>query len=123
MATGALFIGWGPVIAGREQKAFEVFNEGVQYIAQLQQQGTIESFEPVALEPHGGDLLGFILIRGDREQLSRLRTDAAFLRLITRAGLVVANTGVVGAFTGEELQRYFLGFQQQAAELGLRAPL
>ena len=28
----------------------------------------IESFEPVFLEPHGGDLTGFILVRGDAEK-------------------------------------------------------
>src|SRR5258708_10643032 len=56
MATGALMIGWGHVVPGREQKSLQVFNEAIQYYTQLQQQGTIESFEPVTLEPHCGDL-------------------------------------------------------------------
>ena len=30
----------------------------------------IESFEPVFLEPHGGDLTGFILIQGDAAKLA-----------------------------------------------------
>ena len=72
MATGALVIGWGPAVRGREQKALQVFNEAIQYYTRLQQQGTIESFEPVALEPHGGDLEGFLLIRGDRVDLDDL---------------------------------------------------
>ena len=49
MATGALVIGWGPPVRGREQKALQVFNESIQFYTRLQQQGTIESFEPVAL--------------------------------------------------------------------------
>ena len=49
MADDALFIGWGEVVRGREEKAVEVFNETVQYYGQLQQDGKIESFEPYFL--------------------------------------------------------------------------
>lgn len=117
MANAAIFVGWGPVVRGREQQSLQVFNEGIAYYTRLQQQGEIESFEPVALEPHGGDLYGFILIRGDREKLNRLRYGEEFLRLNIRAGAVVDNFGVVGAFIGEELQRLFATFQEQTAEL------
>ena len=117
MATGALMIGWGSVVPGREQKSLQVFNEAIQYYTRLVQQGTIESFEPVALEPHGGDLEGFVLVRGDREKLNALRTSEEFLRLNNRAALVVNNLGVINAFIGEELQRLFADFGAQAAEL------
>jgi hypothetical protein len=117
MATGALFIGWGSVVRGREQKALQVFNEAIEYYTRLQQQGMIEGFEPVALEPHGGDLHGFLLVHGDREKLNALRSSEEFLRLNTRAELVVDSLGIVTAFIGEELQRQFADFQTQAAEL------
>ena len=117
MATGALVIGWGPTVRGREQKALQVFNEAIQFYTRLQQQGTIESFEPVALEPHGGDLNGFLLIRGDREKLNALRTSEEFLRLTNRAAQIVDNLGVITAFIGEELQRQFADFGTQASEL------
>src|SRR6266487_6047569 len=117
MATGALMIGWGPAVRGREHKALQVFNEAIQYYARLQQQGTIESFEPVALDYHGGDLQGFLLIRGDREKLNALRTSKEFLSLNNRAALVVNNLGVINAFIGEELQRLFADFETQATEL------
>ena len=117
MATGALVIGWGPTVRGREQKALQVFNEAIQFYTRLQQQGTIESFEPVALEPHGGDLNGFLILRGDREKLNALRTSEEFLRLSNRADLIVDNFGVITAFIGEELQRLFADFQTQASEL------
>ena len=117
MATGALVIGWGPAVRGREHKALQVFNEAIQFYTRLQQQGTIESFEPVALEPHGGDLDGFLLIRGDREKLNALRTSEEFLRLSNRAALIVDNFGVITAFIGEELQRLFADFETQASEL------
>ena len=118
MATGALVIGWGPAVRGRELKALQVFNEAIQFYTRLQQQGTIESFEPVSLEPHGGDLEGFLLIRGDREKLNAIRTSEEFLRLNNRAALIVDNFGVITAFIGEELQRQFADFGAQASELG-----
>jgi hypothetical protein len=117
MANAALFIGWGPAISGRELKALQVFNEAMQYWTRLQQQGDIESFEPVALEPHGGDLGGFCLLRGDRERLNRLRFSEEFIRMNNRAGLVVANIGVVSAFIGEGLNRLFADFQAQTSDL------
>ena len=102
---------------GREQKALQVFNEAVHYWTSLQQQGDIESFEPVALEPHGGELLGLCLLRGAREKLNQLRFSEEFIRLNNRAGLVVANFGVVSGFIGEDLNRLFANFQAQTADL------
>ena len=120
MANAAVFLGWGSVIAGREQQSLQVFNEAVQYWTRLQQQGEIESFEPVALEPHGGDLAGFCLIKGDREKLSRLRFSEEWQRLNQRAIAVVSNIGIVDAHIGEGLQRLFALGQQAAADLGGR---
>jgi hypothetical protein len=117
MAMGALFLGWGPVVRGREQKSLEVFQEALQYYSRLQQQGEIQSFEAVALEPHGGDLDGFLLIKGDPDKLARLRGSDEFIALTTRAQQVVDNVGIVGAFVGEGLQSLFADFGKQAAEL------
>jgi hypothetical protein len=114
---GALFAGWGAVVRGREQKSLEVFQEAVQYYSRLQQQGEIQSFEAVALEPHGGDLEGFLLIKGDPDKLARLRGSDEFIALTTRARGVVDNVGVVGAFMGEDLQNLFADFVKQSAAL------
>lgn len=48
-------MGWDRSIAGREAQAAQLFQEVVQYLGGLQQVGTIQSFEPVLLSPHGGD--------------------------------------------------------------------
>jgi hypothetical protein len=117
MTKAAMVIGWGQVVRGREQKALMVFNEAIQYYTRLQQQGEIESFEPVALAPHGGDLNGFLIVRGDSEKLGRLRHQEEFLRLNARAAQIVDNFGVIDAYIGEELQRQFADFQAQAADL------
>ena len=117
MADHALFVGWGEVVAGREAQAARVFGETMQFYGRLQERGEIDGVEPFFLEPHGGDLGGFFLVRGERDQLARLRTDEEFVRHIQRAGLVVRRIGVVGAFTGEELNRRLGEFQRQSADL------
>jgi hypothetical protein len=118
MAQAALFIGWGPAVHGRERQALEVFNEVIAFYTRLQQNREIGSFEAVALEPHGGDLAGFLLIRGERAQLDRLRASEEFQQLNNRGTLVVEHLGVVSAFMGAELERQFADFGAQAAALG-----
>ena len=115
MADAGLFIGWGEVVRGRETEALEVFNETLGYYGRLQEEGSIESFEPVFLEPHGGDLSGFILIRGDAEKLASLRVSEEFTRFSLRAGLIVNNFGVVGADLAERLQRQMEYYTEQIA--------
>lgn len=113
MADAGLFIGWGEVVRGRETEALEVFNETIAYYSRLQEDGTIEGFEPVFLEPHGGDLNGFILIRGDAETLASLRVNEEFTQFAIRAGLVVDGFGVVGADLAERLQRQMAYYTEQ----------
>ena len=105
MADAALFVGWGNVVRGREQRGLEVFNEALQYYSDLQRQKEIESFEVVLLEQHGGDLNGFVLIRGDEDRLAKLRNDREFQRRILRAQLIVDNIGVVSGLIGNSINR------------------
>lgn len=118
MSDSALFIGWGQAVRGREQKALQVFGEVVQFYTGLRQRGEISAFEPIALEPHGGDLAGFAIIRGTAEQIERLRAREDFERLNARGGMVVERLGVVKAYVGEGLDRLFAEFGKQAGELG-----
>ena len=118
MADDALFIGWGEVVRGRERKAIEVFNESLQYYLQLQQDGKVESVEPWFLAPHGGDLAGFILLRGQREQLDEIERSPEFERLETRASLIVDWTGGINAYTGEALDRLLGEFEEASGDLG-----
>ncbi len=117
MANAAIFIGWGAPIAGREAQSLQLFQEAVQHWTRWQQQGEIESFEPVALEPHGGELGGFCLIKGDRDQLSRLRYSEEWQRLNARAVTIMQQFGVVDAHIGEGLQQLFGVYQQATQEL------
>lgn len=118
MADEGIFIGFGETVRGRETKAVEVFNESIAYYGKLQQDGRIESFEAWFLGPHGGDLGGFILLRGERAQLDEVQRDPEFERLQTRAAMIVDRTGTIHAYTGEALGRLMGQFQDAAGDLG-----
>jgi len=81
------------------------------------QRGEIESFEPVLLEYHGRDHAGFILVRGEREKLNKIRMGPEFENFNHKASLVASSFGFVDAFVGEELQRRLTDYQRQVAEL------
>jgi hypothetical protein len=115
MAEAGLFIGWGETVRGREAQAVELFNEVIGYYGRLQEQGEIESFEPVFLEPHGGDLGGFVLIRGEAEKLAAVRVSDEFTQFSIRATMVVDGFGVVGADLAGRLERQMEFFTEQIA--------
>ena len=117
MADDALFLGWGEVVRGREAKAVEVFNESIEYYGRLQQDGKIESFEPYFLAPHGGDLGGFVLLHGEREQLDEIVRSEEFERLQARVTMIVDGSGTVPAVTGNALARGMGHFQEAARDL------
>jgi len=117
MAHDALFIGWGEVPAGYRQKALKVFGEAIEYYNKLKRNGDIESFEPVILDYHGGDLSGFLIIKGDREKLNRVKMSPDFQAIQARASLVVERLGVVDAFSGEGAQARLASFAKHVAEL------
>ena len=95
MSDGVIFIGWTRSVRGREQAAQKVFQEALGLFEQLRSDGRIESFEAVLLDAHGGDLGGFMLLRGDREKLAALRISPEMERLNTRAAVIVEGFGVV----------------------------
>jgi hypothetical protein len=113
MADAGLFVGFGNPVRGREAEAVELFNESIGWYSRLQEEGEIEGFEPVFLEPHGGDLNGFFLIRGDAEKLARLRVSEEFTQFTIKAALCVDSIGVVGADMGERLQRQMAFYTEQ----------
>jgi hypothetical protein len=121
MSESALFVGFGTPVRGREQQAIGVFGEAIALYERLQSQGTIEDYEPILLEPHGGDLGGFFLLRGDAEKLGQVRMSDEFELLNARAALVVEGFGVIGAVTGAGIQRQMSLYQAQVEELAAPA--
>ena len=118
MADFGLMAGFGWPVRGREQNATKVFGEAVEFWTRLQEEGEIESWDAVFLEPHGGDLGGFFLVWGEREAIARVRSSEEMTRLSQRAQLIVENYGVVGAERGQRVQAQMGGFLEAAGELG-----
>lgn len=118
MTDAALFIGWGATAAGRERKAVELFGESLRFLANLVVEGRLSSVEPFFLEPHGGDLEGFFVVRGEQDDLNTMRTSDEFQRLAVKAQVMVQNFGVVGAVTGERLNKHMAWFADAARQVG-----
>ena len=115
MADAGLFIGWGQVVRGREDRALDVFNETIELYGQMQADDRIESFEVCLLQPHGGELGGFELIRGSEEQIDALRRSEDFERINTKASLIVDDLGTVDMLIGDGLGRAMAIYQEEIA--------
>ena len=103
MADRMLFIGWNSPIVGREQLSKQLWQKAMEYYGKLQEDGKIESFEPVILSAHGGDLNGFVMLKGDAVKLSELRREDSFIDLTIEAEYCLQGFGVVMGYVGEGL--------------------
>ncbi len=101
MANRALFLGWSRAIPGREQQAMQLWGKTMEYYSQLQTEGKIESWEPVLLSAHGGDLNGFFLIKGDADKLGSLQREDTWIDLTIEAAHCLDGFGVIRAWVGE----------------------
>src|SRR5213593_840520 len=99
MTDSALFIRWGATAGGRERQSVELFAESLRYLTGLVEQGRVASVEPFFLEPHGGNLEGFFIVRGDLDELNKVRYEDDFQRMSVRAQAVISNFGIVQAKT------------------------
>ena len=106
MGDSVIFMGWNRPVPGREALNAEHFQESMQYLGRLQAEGMIESFQTVLLNPHGGDLNGFVLIRGEASKLQDLSATEEWLANTTRSGVLLEGFGVVGGVTGDLLMEW-----------------
>ena len=106
MSKDVIFVGWNRPIVGREKMAAEHLQEFMADVIQLQQEGTIDSFEPILLTPHGGDLNGFFLIRGEISKLLELKRTEAWITNVTRANMHTEGFGVIDGVTGEGVMEW-----------------
>jgi hypothetical protein len=101
MGTNVIFFAWNRSIPGRERLSAEHFQEFLKYLGSLQKEGTIQSFDTVILEPHGGDMNGFFLIRGETSKLDALVSGTEWESHIARAALHLQAAGAVRGVTGD----------------------
>jgi hypothetical protein len=115
VADAGLFIGWGEVVRGREDRALDIFNETVEMYGEMQADGRIESFDLALLNPHGGELQGFAMLRGSEAQIDAVGRDEDFQRVMTKASLLVDDLGIIPAAINEGLGRAMAIYQEEIA--------
>jgi len=100
MSTNTILFGWNRSIPGREKLSSQHFSEFVNYLGGLQQKGTIQSFETVFLDAHGGDLNGFFLIKGEPAKLDALLATTEWVTHIYRASQHLEGAGAIRGVSG-----------------------
>lgn len=100
MGPNIIFFGWHRSLPGRESLSGAHFQDFSKYLGERQAAGDIEGFEPVLLEPNGGRVDGFFLIRGEPRKLSDLTSSPEWIQHVTRAMLHLDGTAVVRGVTG-----------------------
>jgi hypothetical protein len=120
MADRVLFISWGQTVRGAEERALEVFNEAVGLLGRMQQDGRLEKFDVVLLDPNA-DLDGYIEVFGSAEQLAAVREDPDFVRNTIEAQLCVDRIVHTTGYCNEGVSRMMGLYQEAMAKVPQRA--
>ncbi len=116
----ALMVSFGAVVPGREALAVDTFVEVGRYLGRLMDAGVVSSFRPYFFADGAvGDVSGFFLLEGDREQLDALRRDEEFVTLLLRAGAATANVRSHTLLAGSDAGRLVNLYREVRADLGL----
>jgi hypothetical protein len=105
MESSVILFGWNRSIPGREKISAGHFDEFVKYLGALKEKGTIQAFDVVFLDAHGGDLNGFFLIKGESAALNTLRSTTDWITHIMRASLHLEGVGTIHGVTGDEVMK------------------
>jgi hypothetical protein len=104
MPANTILFGWNRPLPGRERISAAHFDEFVAYLEGLRKKNTITGYDVVFLTPHGGDLNGFFLLRGDGSKLDALVASEDWSRHMTRATLHLDGVGYVRGYCGEAIK-------------------
>ena len=116
MADRVLFMSWGETVRGREERALEVFNEAIGILGRKQQEGQVESFDVVLLNPNG-ELGGYFEVHGSAEQLAALSEDEEFQRNTADASLIVDNLRHIPGITNEAIAEQMAMYQEAISKV------
>jgi hypothetical protein len=119
MADRVLFIGWGNPVRGAEERALEVFNDAMGLLGRMQEEGRIEGFDVVLLQPNSY-LDGFVAVRGTAEQIAGVRADEEFQRNTLDAQLVVEGIRHIEGYTNEGIADQMAMYQEAIAKVPQR---
>ena len=94
MSNAAIFLGWNRPFQGKEGVAMDLMGRLNKYLEKLKTSGEITGYTRVWLEPHGGDLNGFVLIEGEVAKLQALKQTEEWNDGVIRLGLAVDGVGI-----------------------------
>ena len=80
MADAGLFIGWGEVVRGREDRALDVFNETIELYGQMQSDGASRASRCACSSRTEASSPGYALLRGSEDQIDAVHRDEDFQR-------------------------------------------
>ena len=117
--SGALLLSFGAVHPGRERLAVDTFTEVSRFLGKLLADDVITAFKPFFFaDGSQGDMIGFFLLEGHREQLDELRRTSEFQRMILRVGAATSNVRVHTLIAGTEAGRLVNLYAEVRSELG-----
>jgi hypothetical protein len=116
--NGAIHISWKASIPGREAKGLEIFGAALERFEGLLKQGRIQSHEEYfAVTGTDG---GFMLVRGELEELVKISIEAETLALNAKAAAIVQDFAVqiYGGGTDQAVQELMGTYVGSLQEIG-----
>ena len=121
MADRMLLLSWGQVVRGREERALEVFNESMGLYGRMQQEGRIESFDVVLLDPHASPVQGYIELHGSAEQMAAVREADDFRRLQADVTMIVDDLAIIDGRMGDGVAQEMAMYADAIAKVAQHA--
>jgi hypothetical protein len=115
MRSNVLLFGWNRSTSGRELVSSEHFQEFVGYLIGQQEGGVIDSFEVIFLDPNGGDLGGFFLIRGVADSLDQMTGTSEWMVHVMRGGQHLDGQCTIRGATGDAVMERMALFTEVAS--------
>lgn len=113
-----VFIRFGRIVPGREEPALDLFTEAVEFFGEKLSEGSITFFEPYMFRTADYEAeTGFFLFKGPEEKIYSLMEQEDYLRLITKANLVVEHLRVDLLTVGDRIQSQMERFGKVRAEM------
>jgi hypothetical protein len=106
MNPNVILFGWNRPVPGREHLSAQHFQDFMAYLQAQKSQGTIEAFEPVLLEPHGGTVNGFFAIKGSPAKLGAMVASPDWLQHQVRASMHLDGVFVSRAVSGQAVAEH-----------------
>lgn len=117
MPNRAFFVGWDRPVPGREAMAVETYASLVSILDKSKASRQIDSYETVLLDSHGGDLNGFVLVRGDQDGIDRFLQSDTWTELQARGNLYLQNFGTVRCVIGSGVNDRMTLYRKLVSEL------